>query len=303
MIEYLGWDNYVKEQERFITGWINNDFDSLVDKVKDLEKFSGDLLEGSGRLESKIEDLEEWKQTQIQMDLRASGLLGDVMTKVASLEEWKERITIAGNKWGDRVKDLENLLWNGKHAGIERLQKQVNDLEEWKSMTPDTALVRESASQFNQRIIALELSTRYYHNLEIEAPTDKDIWDKVKDLEKWQSEAWRAITKLEEWKQGDTKRMDGHHETLMNLDEASDKQRHKIEKLEEWKQHHINLCNRGRGDVQNMVIDKKVWEDIKRHVTMIEVGLPVITAERTETHFKDLKDAIKQADPSWCLND
>lgn len=85
----------------------------------------------------------------------------------------------------------------------------------------------------------------------------------------------------------------------------------KIKDLEEWKRKcecDIDLSNRNSDGSYNQVkvIDKKVWEDIKRYVKDFDIlnyDMAHQLPTKAEKYIGYLKDAIKQADPTWCDRD
>ena len=126
---YISWDNYVKEQERFLTGWINNDFDSLVDRVKDLEEWKSAHIEwyDIDHLRNKVKDLEEWKDGEVdkRITLLEDGTDGDryninnILSRLAKLEERRQNQLTWESNSGLVV--IDKKVWEEITQQIERL--------------------------------------------------------------------------------------------------------------------------------------------------------------------------------------
>jgi uncharacterized protein (UPF0335 family) len=186
-----------------------------------------------------------------------------------------------------RIEELED--WKGQidiHVIANEHDDRLDKLEDWKRMTPDTALVRESASQFNQRITRLEKE------------------DKLKD-ENLHSLYWQ-IKHLEEL--DIDRRLKGLFATLWyGSDHKGEALVHRVEDLEEWKRGIECVGKSGvLYDARGFkIIDKKVWEEIKRYVEYVidhnDHGGKFSGSLYAKLNM--LSDAIKKADPEWCKDD
>lgn len=206
------------------------------------------------------------------------------------------------------------------------LEKKVKDIQEF------IKHINKSDSYAHQRIKDLEDKIKYPFNPEhmkeiildlkdradtlhdkvkkLENSYDKVILDRLTKLEAHNIRWTERVKALEESDKGHTKRMDGHHESIMELEEEITKTAQyagglyadlepKVKDLEEW-------CHNPIGGVK--VIDKKVWEDIKCKIQLLSTS---ITSEFPRANpsyhiiarYDELIDAIKKADPTWCPND
>jgi hypothetical protein len=204
----------------------------------------------------------------------------------------------------EKVKDLEQFT-NLKVALREEttdLRNQVKDLEEWHKQedinkSTDISLAKvwmQDLTQLKERVKDLEGAFKEFDPVnEIE----KRLLGRIEDLEEWKAnhhmqsvghiEAWwlddlkKKVKYLEDWKE--------YHSGIDN--KAFDALNIKVKALEEWKAKSVRDWVRDSYE-NNKLIDKKVWEDIKREVENIRF----VCYGSDYIYYNNLRDAIKKAE-------
>lgn len=184
-----------------------------------------------------------------------------------------------------KVKDLETkidydrIILDNFANSIDELRKKLKDLEDL------TKELSKFTDTLNNQIVL-------------------DVGDRITTLEKWHNQHEDYGEKI--------KALEEHRSIIYHEGRKHEK---RIKDLEEWKQwanqaiaehtHSASEMSDNKSLIKFKIIDKKVWESIKSHVSGLNMGIIRNrgTREGDEMFLNALVDAIKKADPTWCPND
>lgn len=284
----------------------------LNQRVKDIELKVNNLVSWNVGQDERIKALEEWKERYIKElgdnpDARLEDIgphsKGIVMDRVRECERLIKDLKtlliehVQNTREGyftpeilkthtDRIKTLEEKVNDFDNCpNTKETISRIEKLEEWKKEHMQWVKLHIDDHRFNgddQRML------RRIHDLE--------EWTKLVNLGQIPPHITDRLDKLEEWKKNTLE-----HRFGQRINELEDN----TEDLEEWKRNLEDYHNKSNPRLEewlheHITIDKRVWEDIKSDVRMLN---NIAFGGGFHKTFENLKESIKKADPSWCPND